>query len=539
MDEEKLPGGSEDKAPAPAIEEAEHDEETSEELTQSLFDAEVLEKAIKDRNKREITEIFEKFPDADIAQAAEGLETSALIALFRFAPSAYTAPLFDDLSVDKQEELIKAMTDKELVAIINAQSADDMADTVGDMPANLAKKVLKAANPEMRKDINRLLKYKDGTAGAIMTTEYLEFREKDTVGHTIESIRKIGRNAETVYTLFIRNEKRLFVGTVDLDELIFSDENATLKELLNRDAPYCHLNTDQEEVANMFRKYDITAMAVLNDDDCLTGIVTVDDAVDVMTEETTEDIEKMHAVGNLEDTYLETHPFQMMKKCLPWIIVLLVLGTFSSMVLSTFQNQLAAYSVLVAFIPTLMDTAGNAGGQTSALMVRGLALKEFSTKDFWRLLRQEIASASLIGLGLALFSFLWFTLEQYVGIITNPAIAYPEGGMATVWNGLVWNATAVNFDGVSVTVALNGGTPYWLIFLEQTLKTSAIVSLTALVVIILSKVIAVCLPIAAVKLKKDPAIVTQPMLTTIVDVVSLLIFFLFAYLLILGPLGIA
>lgn len=518
----------------------EHDELTSEEVTAASFDSDILKNAIDSKDTKKLTEIFEHVPDADIAQACEGIDATTLISFFRLTPSQYTAPLFDDLSQEKQEELIKTMTDKELVPLISAQSADDIADTIGDMPANLAHKVLKAADAEMRKDVNKLLKYKEGTAGAIMTTEYLEFRENLTVKETIAEIRKIGREAETVYTLFIRNDKRRFVGTVDLDDLIFASENQKLNEIMNKDAPYCHINTDQEEVANMFRKYDITAMAVLNDDDCLTGIVTVDDAVDVMTKETTEDIEAMHAVGNLEDNYLETHPWQMMKKCLPWIIILLVLGTFSSMVLSNFQSMLAAYSVLAAFIPTLMDTGGNAGGQTSALMVRGLALKEFSPKDFWRLLRQEALSALLIGGGLAVFAFLWFTMEQYTGIVNNPAIAFIDGSEATLWNGLVFDGTLVEFNGMKVVEAVGGaGTPFWAIFLEQSMKTAAIVALTAFVVILLSKIIAVCLPMIAVKLKRDPAIVTQPMLTTIVDVVSLLTFFLFAYLLILHPLGLA
>ncbi|MCR4562634.1 MAG: magnesium transporter [Bacilli bacterium] len=483
---------------------------------------EELSSILASHNKEELARIFEEVPDIDIAEAADKLEVEELIRMFRDVPSEMTANVFDELAQDTKENLIKAMTDKELVKLLNEQYADDLADTVGDMPANLASRVLKNASKDMREDLNELLKYKKDTAGAIMTTEYLEFRESTKVEDTIDLIRKKGRDAETVYTIFVRDNKRKFVGTVDLDDLIFAEKDQTLSDIMNVDIPNVHANTDKEEVANLFRRYDLNAIAVLNDDDCLIGIVTIDDAVDVMTQESTEDIEKMNAVTPIDDSYLETHPFTMAKKCVPWIVVLLILGTFSSMVLSQFQDKIAALSILSAFIPVLMDTGGNAGGQTIALVIRGLALKEFNPRQTAKILWQEFRSSLIIAFFISLFAVLWFTLEQMFGIVSNPqiftgqlAIKYgvSEGTIGTIFNGLIWN---------------------WDWF-SPTLRVSFVVAGTLFIAVVVSKMFAVLLPMGAAAIKKDPAIVSQPVLTTIVDVTSLLIYFGIAELLLLNP----
>jgi len=503
----------EEKKPEEILEESEtiDVEESDEELVEKVTTEELREAIVK-RDRDALRRIFETVHDVDIAEACENLDIKELITLFRGLNSAMTAPLFDNLSQDKKEELINAMTDKELVNLINEQYADDLADTVGDMPANLANRVLRVASKDIRKDLNILLKYKEDTAGAIMTTEFLEFRENETVKKTIEKIRSVGRDAETIYTIFVRDSQREFVGTVDLDDLIFAEEDQKLNDIMNRDAPSCYASTDKEEVANMFRRYDLNALAVLNDDNCLIGIVTVDDAVDVLTEEATEDLEAMNAVAPLEDGYLETSSWKMARKCVPWIIILLILGTFSSMVLSIFQDQLAVLPILAAFVPVLMDTGGNAGGQTIAVMIRGLALKEFGPKQFWKIVGKEIRSALLISAFISLFAFAWFTIEQYTGIVHNTEADKAIGEtFATVWTGGVWN---------------------WA-FAMPVLKVSAIVAGTLFITTVVSKMVAVCLPFLAVVIKKDPAIVSQPILTTVIDVTSLLIFFGVAELLIL------
>lgn len=490
-----------------------NEQDISEEVIVKTISSEHLAEVVRSKNKAELDRIFSEVADIDIAEAADELDVKDLIVLFRDVNSQQTAPLFDDLSQEKKEELVRALTDKDLVKLINEQAADDLADTVGDMPANLAIKVLHAADKDMRADINQILKYKPDTAGAIMTTEYLEFKESQTVGATIDAVRTIGREAETVYTIFVRNDKRKFVGTVDLDDLIFAKQDQKLSDIMNKDAPSVHAQTDREEVANIIRRYDLNAVAVLNDDECLTGIVTVDDAVDVITAEANEDIEKMSAVTPMEDTYLETHPWQMAKKCLPWIVVLLFLDTFSTMVVDKLQYQFRPYSILIAFIPVLMDTGGNAGGQTIAIVIRGLAMKEFEPKECWKVLRREAVSALIIATGVAAAGFIWFTLEQYLGIVTNPDLTdlVVNDIAPSVWNGRCWNTE----------------------FFYAAMTVSLVVSLALFVAVFLSKIVAVLLPMGAAAIKKDPAIVSQPLLTTIVDVSSLLVYFLVAYLLIL------
>jgi magnesium transporter len=478
------------------------DTDTSEQVSVKTITPEHLAETIKNKDQAELKRIFVEVPDIDIAEAADEIDVKDLIVLFRDVNSEQTAPLFEELSQDKKEELVKALTDKDLVKLINEQAADDLADTVGDMPANLAIKVLHAADKDMRADINQILKYKPDTAGAIMTTEYLEFLEDKTVGDTIEAVRTIGREAETVYTIFVRNKKRKFVGTVDLDDLIFAKKDETLGDIMNKDAPVVHAQTDKEEVANVISRYDLNAVAVLNDDECLTGIVTVDDALDVMTAEASEDIEKMSAVSPMEDTYLETHPWKMAKKCLPWICVLLFLDTFSTMVVDRLQYQFEIYKILIAFIPAIMDTAGNAGGQTIAIIIRGLATKEFNPKEFWKVLGREAMSALIIAGGAALFGLVWFTVEQYFGLVTNTALPEVAGKVQNIWNGNCWNSD----------------------FFVAASKVSLSVALTLFASIFLSKIVAVALPMGAAAIKKDPAIVSQPLLTTIVDVSSLLIY---------------
>ncbi len=459
---------------------------------------EELEEAIRKKDKDQLEQILEQVSEVDVGAALSELDPSLIIQLFRLLPNEVAAPLFDDLDPDAQESLLKAMTGKEISSLLEEQSADDVADAIDGVPANLVKKVLDSASPDMRRDVNRLLGYKEETAGAIMTTEYLEFRDQEKVKEAIRIIRERGKDAETVYTLFLRDGKRKFVGTVDLDDLIFADPEESLLSIMNGDAPCCTVDTDQEDVANLFRRYKLNAMAVVNGDGCLVGIVTGDDAVDVMTEETNEDIEHMNQVGHLEDSYLETHPFKMARKCVPWIIVLIILGTFSSMVLSSFQASIAVLPVLAAFVPVVTDTGGNAGGQTIALMIRGLALKEFRPRDYLKLLWQELRSALIIGLAVSLFGLVWFTLEQYLGIV-----ALDAEESASVWNGLCWT---------------------WE-FAENAFRVSGVLALTLFAVIVLSKLIAVTLTMLPAALKKDPAIVGQPLLTTIVDIIGLLVYF--------------
>ena len=461
---------------------------------------------IKNKKKAEIQEIIDKVPNADIAEVCDEIDVKDLIYIFRAFKSEFTAELFEELSQDKKEELISTMTNKELVDLINEQYADDVADIVADMPANLVSRVLTAADKDMREDINKLLQYKDGTCGAIMTTEFLQFTENDKVDETIEKIRQKGKDAETVYTLFIRDKGRKFVGTVDLDDLIFAKKDDRLKDIMNEDIVSVKVHTDQEEASEMFARYDLYSLAVVNEDNCLIGIITVDDAIDVIKQEAEEDVAAIAHITPLEDEYLSTPAYKLAWKCIPWIIVLLVLGTFTTMALDKIEKAhvFTLMPVLIAFVPTLMDTGGNAGGQTIALMIRGLATKEFEPKDIFKVLAKEMLSALIISSVIFGFSFLWFTIEQYTGIVTNDALSaalgLPEGTYAHIWNGLCWNMT----------------------FFLSALRISLVVSLTLFVASFVSKMIAVLLPLGVAAIKKDPAVVAQPLLTTFVDVISLL-----------------
>lgn len=461
---------------------------------------ELIEKLIDEKKVKEIRQLFEVVPTIDIAEACSDIEdTKKIIFIFKTVKSEYTADLFTELKPEVKEDIINLMSNEELAEVLEQQFTDDLVDDLEELPANIVTRVLRNVSKERRATINRLLNYKEDSAGSIMTTEFVVLLNTLTADEAIKQIRKTGRNKETIYTLFVMDAKRNLVGIVDLDDLIFADGDTVLTEIMNRDFVTVNVNDDQEEVANVVKRYDLNAIAVLNNDGRLIGVITVDDVMDIIEEETTEDISKMQMVTPLEDSYLETSPLKMAKKCVPWIVVLLILGTFSSMVLSIFEERIATIAILAAFIPVLMDTGGNAGGQTIALMIRGLSLQEFSPKDFWKILRKEMTSAAIIAVLIGIFAFLWFSFEQYMGIVTNSNLGHD----ASVWLGNCWSSE----------------------FLLEVIKVSSLVSLTLTIGIFVSKMVAVLLPMGAAALKKDPAIVSQPILTTIVDVTCLLIYF--------------
>lgn len=471
--------------------------------------------AIKNKKVNVLKEIFETVPTIDIAEAMDDIEdVSLLIYPFRVISSEYTGELFAELSPDQQEKIINAFSDKDLIKLLEESYADDIVDTLQELPANIVSRVLRVAPKDLRNDINQLLNYKENTAGSIMTTEFLEMKNDMTVKEAIQQIREKGRDAETVYTIFVRDAKRNFVGTVNLDDLIFADEKEKLEDIMDRDFVSCNVNDDQEDVANMFKRYDLTAMAVLNKEGKIIGIITIDDVVDIIVEEANEDVAALSHVAPLEDSYLDTPAWRMALKCIPWIIVLIILGTFTTLALDKIEKTqvFAIIPVLICFVPTLMDTGGNTGGQTIAMMIRGLGTKEFTPKDFWRILSKEALTALIVSSCIATFGFLWFTIEQYVGIVTNDKaefLSHFDNQIPTVWNGLVFGKEAGYFAAHTFTV-------------------SGIVALTLFVGSFLSKCIAVMLPLGVAAFKKDPAIIAQPILTTIVDVVSLVTYLLIA-----------
>ena len=480
-------------------------EKTSEEELRHLIDT---------KNRQGLLTVFDHVPTIDISDAANGLTPEELIYIFRNIESAYTAEFFDDLAPDTKQEIITAMTNRDLVQIINTQSADDVADTIGDLPANLANKVLQAADKDMRADINQLLRYRENTAGSIMTTEYIELLDSTTVQQAISFIRQKGKDAETIYTIFVRNPQRKFVGTVDLDDLIFAKPEQPLSDIMNEDVVSVSTNTDQEEVGVMFSRYDLNALAVLNGDDCLVGVITIDDAVDVINEESNEDMARMTNMEPSEEPYLQMSVWTNAKHCIPWIIALLILGTFTTLVLNRLEAQMIFTSlpILISFVPTLMDTGGNAGNQTTGLMIRGLATREFSAKDVGKVLWREFRCALIVAAFVAVFSFLWITIEQYTGIVNLGKVGDPNGHHYD-FNGVsIWNGSAFAPD-------IAGP------FAVHALTFASLISVTMFFAVSFSKIVGVSLCMLAAAIKKDPALLASPLLTTVMDVCTLLIYF--------------
>ncbi len=448
---------------------------------------------IVDKNSKAIKELFYNIPTIDIAEALEDEDdVKSLLYVIRIIGSEYSADLFSELTSDQQELIISTFTDKELLTILENSFADDIVDTLEEMPANLVYRVLRVAPKELRKDINTLLNYKEDTAGSLMTTEYLEMKNTMTVEDAIEQVRERGRDAETVYTIFVKDNKRTLVGTVDLDDLIFAKKNQTLEDIMNCDFVTCHVNDDQEDVANKFKRYDLNAMAVVNKENKIIGIITIDDVVDIIVEEASEDIAKLNQIIPVEDEYLKTPIYKLVLKCVPWIIILMILQVFSTLILSRFEGAIAQFAILSVFTPLIMDAGGNSGNQTTTIIVRSLALDEFEKHDMRKVIWKEFRVALLIALIIAAFAFGWLMLEMFTGIVS------------------LENVDAVKTLGKVQAISL----------------IASLVSSTLFVTILISRLIGCLLPFFAKWIKKDPAVMCGPITTTIVDIASLLTYFL-------------
>ena len=362
------------------------------------------------------------------------------------------------------------------------------------MPANVVNRVLKACPPDLRKDVNSLLNYKENTAGSVMTTEYLDMKEDLTVKDALKIIRKRGKDAETVYTIFVRDSKRNLKGTINLDDLIFAEDDEKLEDIMDRDFVTCNVNDDQEEVANMFKRYDLNAMAVVNNENKIVGIITIDDVVDIIVEEATEDIAHLNQISTMDEPYLKTPVFKLVLKCVPWIMALMVLQVFSTLILSGFEVEIAKLTLLSVFTPLIMDAGGNAGGQTTTMIVRSISLDEFDRGDFKRVIWKELRVAACIASMIAVFAFGWLMFEMAVHIVN-----ISESTMAAV---------SVDSEGLVMVIV------------------AGLVASTLFVTMVASRLVACMLPFLAKKLKLDPAVMCGPLTTTLVDVISLLTYFI-------------
>ena len=425
-----------------------------------------------------LRDILTTIKPVDIATLFDDMQEDALPLLFRLLPKELAAETFVEMDENAQELLIHGFSDTELKEVVDELYVDDAVDLIEEMPANVVKRILQQADPDTRKMINEILKYPDDSAGSIMTTEYVSLRPNMTVLDAIKRIRRTGVDKETIYTCYVTKENRKLIGILSIKTLLLSDEDDVVEDIMETNVISVNTLDDQEVVAQMFNKYDFLAIPVVDRENRLVGIVTVDDAIDVMQEEATEDMEVMAAITPTDKPYMKTSVFETWRKRIPWLLILMISATFTGMIITSFEDALAAQVALTAFIPMLMDTGGNSGSQTSVTIIRGLSLGEIEFRDLPRIIWKECRVAVLCGVTLAAANFVKLML----------------------------------FDRVGVSIAM-------------------VVCLTLIATVIVAKIIGCTLPMLAKKVGFDPAVMASPFITTAVDAISLLVYFQIAKLL--------
>ena len=448
---------------------------------------EIVEKAVltmlEEKKYPTLRDILITMNPSDVAGLFDCLEEKQIPLMFRLLPKELAAETFVEMEPEAQELLIRSFSDNELKEVLDELYVDDAADIVEEMPANVVRRILRHADPEMRHSINQILRYPENSAGSIMTTEYVSLRPEMTVGEAILRIRRQGVDKETIYTCYVTANDRKLLGIVTVKDLLLAeDDDDKIEELMITNLICVTTQTDQEEVARMFSKYNFLALPVVDGEHRMVGIVTFDDAMDVMEEEATEDMEIMAAMTPSEKTYLKSSPFDLYKHRIPWLMLLMVSATFTGMIISSFESALALLPALTAFIPMLMDTGGNCGSQSSVTVIRSLSLDELKFEDIFRVMWKELQTAVLCGVTLAALCFVKVLVVDRM---------------------LMGNAS------ISLLVA-------------------GVVSLTLGVTVIMAKFVGCTLPLLAKRLGFDPAVMASPFITTIVDALSLLVYFMFA-----------
>ena len=426
-----------------------------------------------------IRDILITMNPSDIASIFDELEEERLPLRFRLLPKELAAETFVEMEPDAQEMLIRGFSDSELREVLDELYVDDAVDLVEEMPANVVRRILSQADPQMRKEINEILRYPDNSAGSIMTTEYVSLRPDMTVEESILRIRRTGVDKETIYTCYVTKDRTL-IGLVTVKDLLLTeDDDTTIKQIMETNVISVNTHTDQEEVAQMFSKYNFLALPVVDAENRMVGIVTFDDAMDVMEDEATEDMEIMGGMTPSDKTYLRSTTFDLFKHRIPWLMLLMVSATFTGLIITGFENALRVQVALTAFIPMLMDTGGNSGSQSSVTVIRALSLGELDFSDILQVIWKEVRTAVLCGISLAAACFAKIMLIDRL---------------------LMGNTD------ITVTVA-------------------AVVCITMALTVLVAKVIGCSLPMLAKKIGFDPAVMASPFITTIVDAVSLLIYF--------------
>lgn len=442
--------------------------------------AEQINSLFENKKYSEIKGILAQLNPADAAALFEEVSYGKRILLFRLLPKEAAAEAFVELDYDMQEELIHGFSDTELREVIDELYLDDTVDIIEEMPATIVKRILKNTDSQTRASINTLLKYSEDSAGSIMTPEFVDLKKSNTVEDAFKRIRRTGVDKETIYTCYVTDKSRHLIGVTTVKELLLHDYDDKIEEFMETNVIYVNTHDDKEEAARLFGKYDFLALPVVDMEQRLVGIITVDDAIDVLEEENTEDIHKMNAiVRNTEKPYLKIGVFETWKSRIPWLMLLMISATFTGMIITAFEDKLSALIVLTAFIPMLMDTGGNSGGQASVTIIRALSLNEVDFKDIFKILWKEIRVGVVCGLSLAVVNFVKILLIDRMLLGT---------------------------EGI-------------------TLKVDLVISLTLVVEIIFAKSVGCTLPIFAKKMKFDPAVMSSPFITTIVDAISLLIYF--------------
>lgn len=438
-----------------------NEEEIKEEVIELLENKRYtnLYKYLKQLNNQDISLLFEELSPEDV------------VLLFRLLPKDEAAEVFSYMEPDLQEQLINNLTDKELKLVIDELFMDDTVDLIEEMPSNVVKRILKTVNKEDRNTINELLKYPSDSAGSIMTTEFVDLKINMTVEDAFKKIKKIGLNKETVYTCYVLDIKRVIIGIVDIKDLLLADRDALIKDIMETNVVTVNTLEDKEEVTKLFDKYDLVALPVVDKENRLVGIVTIDDAIDVLQDETTEDFELMAAMTPTEDSYFKTSVFKHARNRILWLLLLMVSSMITGGILTHYEEAFAAVPLLVSFIPMIMGTGGNCGSQSSTLIIRGMAVDEIEPKDFFRAIWKEFRVALLAGTALAIV------------------------------------------NGIRIMIQYGN------------LKIAIVLGLTLIGTACLAKMLGCALPMLAKKLKIDPAIMAAPIISTILDSCSILIYF--------------
>lgn len=426
-----------------------------------------------------LKDILATMNGADIASVLNELEPEKIPLLFRLLPKELAAEAFVEMEPDQQELLIKGFSDSELREVINELYVDDAADLVEEMPANVVKRILAQADPQMRKEINEILRYPEDSAGSIMTTEFVSLQPGMTVEQAIQRIRRTGVDKETIYTCYVTEKQKLLGFITIKDMLLCNNDDATIGDLMDTNVISVTTTADQEEVANALSKYNFIALPVVDTENRLVGIITFDDAMDVMEDESTEDIELMAGMTPSDKSYLRSSPFELFKHRVPWLMLLMVSATFTGMIITGFENALSRFVVLTAYIPMLMGTGGNSGSQSSVTVIRALSLGELEFSDILTVVWKEIRTAVMCGLALAVLCLGKLMLVDRL-LLNNPAVTF---------------------------------------------SVSIVVCAALAVTILIAKIIGCILPMLAKKIGFDPAVMASPFITTIVDAVSLLVYF--------------